>query len=143
MGPYFTFAQVGSRIVSQVRYALSRHSSSHSGSSFFAEMRRTISSLRPRGSDSCSTSVTKPYRYSRLASSSIVCVDVLMVLSLCTERNAAPAGALGVRVIQHEALAQQARVVVEHRSIEQPQAPWIDKDPGAVRPLDDQIARSG
>ncbi len=65
-------------MVSQVRYALRRHSSSHSGSRFFAEIRRTTSSLRPFGTLSVSTSVTKPYRYSRLASSSIVRVAVLI-----------------------------------------------------------------
>src|SRR5437868_1304720 len=37
----------------------------------------SMTSERPRGISSCSTSVTKPYLYSRFASSSIVCVDVL------------------------------------------------------------------
>jgi hypothetical protein len=56
-----TLAQVGSVIVSQWRYAFSRHSSMNSGSFFFAEIRRTTSSLRPRGIVSDSMSVTKPY----------------------------------------------------------------------------------
>ena len=63
------FAHAGSVIVNHVRYALSRHSSSHAGSFFFAEIRRTVSSLNPRGTVSCSTSVTNPYLYSRLARS--------------------------------------------------------------------------
>ena len=54
------------------RYALRRQSSSHSGSFFFAEIRRTMSSSRPVGIDSCSMSVTKPYWYSRFASCSSV-----------------------------------------------------------------------
>src|SRR5258708_27372172 len=76
IGGYLTFCQVGSFIVSQRRYAFRRHSSSHSGSFFFFEIRRTTSSLRPFGMVSLSTSVTKPYLYSRLASCSMVSVDV-------------------------------------------------------------------
>jgi hypothetical protein len=44
-----TFAQHGSGMVCQWRNAFSRHSSSHSGSFFLAEMKRTMSSLRPLG----------------------------------------------------------------------------------------------
>src|SRR5438552_2097102 len=51
-------------MVSQWRYALRRHSSSQEGSRFFAEMRRTISSLRPLGIFSSSMAVIKPYGYS-------------------------------------------------------------------------------
>src|SRR3990170_1986788 len=69
MGPYFTFAHVGSFIVSQWRYARRRHSSSHSGSFFFWEIRRTMSSLRPFGTISSSMSATNPALYSRVASS--------------------------------------------------------------------------
>ena len=65
----FKLCQAGSCIVSQLRYAFSRHSSSHSGSCFFAEISRTMSSLRPRGTSSCSMSVKKPYLYSRFARS--------------------------------------------------------------------------
>src|SRR5690606_3842626 len=46
-------------------------SSSHSGSSFLAEMKRIVSSDRPGGVVSCSMSVTKPYLYSRLTSCSM------------------------------------------------------------------------
>src|SRR5215831_4924252 len=45
-------------------------------------MARMTSSLRPRGSVSASMSVTKPCLYSRLASSSIVLVAVLMSVSV-------------------------------------------------------------
>src|SRR5438094_3733903 len=69
MGGWWTFAHAGSFIVSQCRKALSRHSSSHSGSPFLAEMRRMTSSLRPGATDSDSMSVTKPARYSRAAMS--------------------------------------------------------------------------
>src|SRR5438046_3215689 len=71
MGGYRTLPQCGSFIVSQRRYALRRHSSMNSGSFFFAEIVRIISSLRPGGTVSVSTSVTNPYAYSRLTSASI------------------------------------------------------------------------
>src|SRR5437764_6809550 len=58
-------------MVSHRRYALSRHSSMNSGSFFFAEIVRMMSSLSPAGTVSVSTSVTNPYAYSRLTSASI------------------------------------------------------------------------
>src|SRR3954462_15313259 len=76
MGSYLTFCQVGSFIVSHRRNALRRHSSSHSGSFFFCEMRRTTSSFRPLAIVSLSTSLTKPYLYSRWAICSMVSVAV-------------------------------------------------------------------
>src|SRR6476620_11934831 len=81
MGGYVTLGQCGSFIVSHRRYALSLQSSSHCGSSFFAEMRRMTSSLTPGGNVSASTSVTKPYWYSRLTSESM---DELMSVNLPT-----------------------------------------------------------
>src|SRR3990170_682393 len=54
------FAHVGSFIVSQWRYARRRHSSIHSGSFFLREMRRTMSSFRPFGAMSSSSSVKNP-----------------------------------------------------------------------------------
>lgn len=44
-----------------------RNSSSHSGSSFLAEMARTTSSLRPLGKTSLSIMVLKPYLYGLLS----------------------------------------------------------------------------
>ena len=79
-----TFGQCGSVIFSQPRYALSRHSSSHSGSSFLAEMSRTMSSVSPCGMLSASMSVTKPYLYSRLTS---VSTDELLMAFPPAERN--------------------------------------------------------
>ena len=61
MGPYFTFDQWGSGIFTQLRYALRRQSSIHSGSPFFAEMSRMTSSLKPGGTTSASMSVMNPY----------------------------------------------------------------------------------
>src|SRR5438874_11207967 len=58
-------------MVSQRRYALRRHSSMNSGSFFFEEISRMMSSLRPAGTVSVSTSVTNPYAYARLTSASI------------------------------------------------------------------------
>src|ERR1019366_1251377 len=56
-----------------------RQSVSHTGSFFLAEMWRMVSSLKPGGVDSDSTSVTKPYLYSCLTRLSIVSVAVLIV----------------------------------------------------------------
>ena len=56
-----TLCHSGGVIVRQKRNAFSRHSSSHSGSSFLDEMRRMTSSFNPAGILSSSTSVTKPY----------------------------------------------------------------------------------
>ena len=49
------------------------------GSFFLAEIKRTISSLSPRGTVSASISVTNPYLYSWLTRSSVVYVAVFMV----------------------------------------------------------------
>src|SRR5690349_2768312 len=81
MGGYFTLLQCGSVIVNQRRNAFNRQSRSHCGSCFFAEMKRTVSSLRPGGNVSASMSVVKPYWYSRLTSDSI---DELMPAPLST-----------------------------------------------------------
>src|SRR5207237_8880800 len=104
-------------------------------------MRRTMSSSSPRGAESCSTSVTKPYLYSRFASSSIVCVEVLTMLSRClyAERHTAAAGALRVRVVEDEPLTEQARVVVEDSAFEQPEALGIDEHLRAHRALTDDV----
>src|SRR6476661_4049262 len=72
MGGYTTFDQCGSVMVCQRRNALRRQSSSHCGSPFLFEMKRTVSSERPGGSVSVSISVLKPYWYSRLTSASMV-----------------------------------------------------------------------
>src|SRR5262249_376084 len=112
--------QRGSSIVSQCRYDLSRHWSSQSGSCFLAEMRRTTSSLRPRGTVSLSISVTKPHLYSWFASFSMVSVAVLMVNSLsCRERKAATSARNILTVtnslIQHSERHQRLRVVEDRR----------------------------
>ena len=52
------------------------------GSFLRAEIIRTISSFKPRGTASASTSVTKPYLYSWLAIASMVFVEVLIVSPL-------------------------------------------------------------
>src|SRR3954471_22031231 len=78
MAGYCAFCQCGSVMVSQCRNAFSRHSSNHSGSPFFFEISRMISSFNPGGADSVSTSVTKPYLYSCLTNPSIVSVAVLI-----------------------------------------------------------------
>ena len=55
-----------------------RQSVSHTGSFFLAEIKRMVSSLKPGGVDSDSTSVTKPYLYSCLTRLSMVSVAVLI-----------------------------------------------------------------
>src|SRR5581483_11997294 len=52
------------------------------GSPFLAEIRRPTSSSSPGGRVSASMSVTNPYRYSRLASASIVFAVDCVVLSM-------------------------------------------------------------
>src|ERR1041384_2857711 len=66
----------GSVIVSQWRNALRRNTDIHSGSFFFATIKRIVSSVRPRGITSDSMSVTKPYLYSCLASNSAVLIVI-------------------------------------------------------------------
>ena len=46
---------------------------------FFFEIRRTVSSVKPRGAASASKSVTKPYSYSLLTNCSMVSVAVLII----------------------------------------------------------------
>src|SRR5204863_4685441 len=81
MGPYFTFGQCGSCIFSQFRYALSRQSSIHSGSSFLPEMRRITSSFKPAGTTSDSMSVTKPYLYGCWTCASILVMQLPEVVT--------------------------------------------------------------
>src|SRR5688500_15521428 len=66
--------------------AFRRQSRSHCGSSFLAEMKRTVSSLRPFGAKSDSMSVMKPYLYSPCSerSDSIVCWVAVMVDPRCS-----------------------------------------------------------
>ena len=57
----YTAAQRGSSMDCHALKARSRHSSSHSGSCFFLEMKRTMSSFSPLGANSISMSVSKPH----------------------------------------------------------------------------------
>src|SRR5437016_2116238 len=66
-------------MVSQCRYAFSRHSNMNLGSFFLAEIRWMTSSFRPRGQVSASISVTNPCLYSRLASSAVALVYAVAV----------------------------------------------------------------
>src|SRR2546427_9338395 len=56
------------------------------------------------------------------------------------ERAPAAAGGLGVRIVEHEPLADQIRVVVEHCSVEKQQALAIDEDLRALRPFEHLVA---
>src|SRR4029434_6440257 len=60
-----------------------------------------------------------------------------------TERDAAATRALGVWVFEEKASADQARVVAERRAVQQPEAPGIDEDPGALRAFKHVIAFAG
>ena len=66
---------MGGVSVSQWRNAFRRKSSSHSGSPFFCEIRRTTSSFRPAGIRSVSMSEVNPYLYSYAALNSAVFSD--------------------------------------------------------------------
>src|SRR5690349_2245137 len=59
---------------------------------------------------------------------------------LGAERGAAPARAGRMRVVGDEPLAQQARVVIEHASVEQAQALWIDEHASPLWSGEDRIA---
>src|SRR5437762_2959133 len=65
-----SLAHSGSSMPTHIRYALSRHSSIHSGSFFLAEMYRTVSSDSPLGANSCSMSEEKPHSYFLFAAAS-------------------------------------------------------------------------
>src|SRR5688572_16565944 len=138
-----------------MRNALSRHSSSHAGSFFLAEISRTTSSLSPFGISSASTSVTNPYLYSRVASSSMVSVLVDISLSgsdpgsripgsdpVSVKWKPAPARALRVWIVELETAAHQARVVVELGSVEQAVALGIDENSRPVRADKDPVSRA-
>src|SRR4026209_2534230 len=62
---------------------------------------------------------------------------------LDAETRPAPARALGVRVVEDEALADQARVVVECGPVDEPEAPGVDEYLRAVRTLEYVIAVPG
>src|SRR5438876_11439552 len=62
---------------------------------------------------------------------------------LDAEGHTAPAGVLRIRVVECEPSTDQARVVIEHRAVEQPQAPGIDEYPRAVGALEHDVSRFG
>src|SRR5271154_762760 len=72
MAGYFTRAQLGSSMFFQVAKAFSRQASSHSGSPFFSEISRTMSSFNPFGNSSIAISVVNPYLYLDAVSASTV-----------------------------------------------------------------------
>src|SRR5437773_5244575 len=68
-------------MLSQLRYALSRHCSIQSGSPFLAEISRITSSFKPAGTTSDSMSVTKPYLYGCWTWAAILVIVAPEVLS--------------------------------------------------------------
>src|SRR5262249_27782057 len=62
--------------------------------------------------------------------------------ALCAKGAAAAARRLGVRVVEHEALADQIRVVVEHGAVQIQQALLVDVNLRAVRPLEHLVAET-
>src|SRR6185369_8441006 len=124
--------------LAQWRYAFNRHSSSHSGSFFFADIVRTISSPRPGGTDSDSISLTKPYLYSRSARISTLFAALAMrlrlyqTLPLNRERSSAPAGALDVGILKHEARLHELFLEVELGAVQVQQAFHVDQNLGAI-----------
>src|SRR5258708_39189668 len=77
----FRLGECGSDILSELRWAFSRHSSIHSGSPFLAEISRITSSFKPAGTTSDSMSVTKPYLYGCWTWASILVIRAPEVLS--------------------------------------------------------------
>src|SRR5262245_14017230 len=59
-----------------------------------------------------------------------------------SERAATAAGGLGVRVVEHEPLADQIRVVVEHRPVQIEQALLVDVDLRALGTLEHLVAQA-
>src|SRR4051812_26797409 len=57
-----------------------------------------------------------------------------------SERAATAAGRLGVRVVEHETLADQVRVVVEHGPVQVQQALSVDEDLRALGTLEHLVA---
>src|SRR6266851_8888740 len=82
----------------------------NSGSFFFEEISRMMSSLRPGAMASASMSVTNPHSYSRLTAASTVFAVVLIVTpwrtysypALRGKGCAAPAGRLRIRIDERE-----------------------------------------
>ena len=113
--------------------------SSHSGSSFLAEMKRMVSSLE--GGAVVLLFDVGGGSGTDTRSCSIAFVDVLTELSgrnaeagvLHAERGAATAG-YG-RVVDHEAPAQEAGVVVERHAVQKAEALRIDEHRCVVGPL--------
>src|ERR1700730_8288588 len=59
--------------------------------------------------------------------------DFILQTSLSSEGATASAGRFGVRVVEDEALADQVRVVVEHRTVQKNQALLVDENLRAIR----------
>src|ERR1700693_6192205 len=91
MASYLMLAHLGSASCfssfSQWRNAFKRHSNMNSGSLFLVEIRRMMSSFRPFGAASDSTSVTKPHLYSPSTRASNVLVSVPMVFPFQVQRG--------------------------------------------------------
>src|SRR5438477_12129092 len=73
----------------------------NSGSFFFREISRMMSSFSPGGAASASTSVTKPYLYSCLTNPSIVSVAVLIQIDLAPRL----AGTMGTSAVDGNIVA--------------------------------------
>src|ERR1035437_10230196 len=57
------------------------------------------------------------------------------------ERAAAAAGAICVRIVEHEPLREHVRVVIEHRAVQKQQALLVDVDLRALRAIEGFVAR--
>src|SRR5215213_6366840 len=60
-----------------------------------------------------------------------------------SEGAATAAGRFGVRVVEHETLADEIRVVVEHRAVQKQKALLVDEKLRSLRPLEHFIAQTG
>src|SRR5712664_4664130 len=97
----------------------------NSGSFFFEEISRMMSSLRPGAMASASMSVTNPHSYSRLTAASTVFAVVLIVTpwrtysypALRGKGCAAPAGRLRIRIDEREPCLEALLDVVARRAV--------------------------
>src|SRR6266849_10663665 len=112
----------------------------NSGSFFFEEISRMMSSLRPGAMASASMSVTNPHSYSRLTAASTVFAVVLIVTPWTTysypalrgKGCAAPAGRLRSRIDEREPCLEALLDVVERRAVQVEVAFRVAHDGDAV-----------
>src|SRR6185436_16195665 len=80
-----------------------------------------------------------PHPHALSALSALATLGALRRRASYAKTRPASACRLGVRVLEHEPAAEQARVVVERRPVEQPMTARIDPHAHALRSVENQI----